>query len=149
MGTSSFPHCSFSNERIDYQLDSLPEIKSDAWNIFQKRGMHFIHLNINSLLSKIDEICLIAKLTNATVIGLSELKLDDTVWSSEPQIEEYYLVRFDRSRGGRGVVCFVKNSISYNQKPNFCINTENIFMEVFLSKFKPVLIGVLCRPPDK
>ena len=151
MGTSSFPHCSFSNERIDYQLDSLPEIKSDAWNIFQKRGMHFIHLNINSLLSKIDEICLIAKPANATVIGLSELKLDDTVWSSEPQIEGYYLVRFDRSRGGGGggVVCFVKNSISYNQKPNFCINTENIFMEVFLSKFKPVLIGVLCRPPDK
>ena len=110
---------------------------------------HALHSFKYSLLSKIDEICLIAKPTNATVIGLSELKLDDTVWSSEPQIEGYYLVRFDRSRGGRGVVCFVKNSISYNQKPNFCINTENIFMEVFLSKFKPVLIGVLCRPPDK
>ena len=58
---------------MDYHLDSLPEISNDASNIFQKRGMHFIHLNINSLLSKIDELCYTAKLENATVNGL---KLD-------------------------------------------------------------------------
>ena len=39
------------------------------------RMEHFIHLNINSLLSKIDEIRCIAKLTNATVIGLSKTKV--------------------------------------------------------------------------
>ena len=36
------------------------------------KGMHFIHLNVNSLQFKIDEIHCIAKLTNATVIGLRE-----------------------------------------------------------------------------
>ena len=41
--------------------------------------MHFIHLNINSFLSKINEVSYIAKLKNATVIGLSETKLDSTV----------------------------------------------------------------------
>ena len=40
--------------------------------------MHVIHLNIKSLLSKIDEICYIAKLTNATAIGLSKMKLDNS-----------------------------------------------------------------------
>ena len=55
---------------------------------FKKRGMHFIHLNIHSLLPKIDEICYIAKLTNATVIGLSETKLDNTVWCSETEIKD-------------------------------------------------------------
>ena len=45
--------------------------------------MHFIHLNINSFLFKIDEIRYIAKLTNATVIGLNETKLDNTILSSE------------------------------------------------------------------
>ena len=87
-----FHNCGFSTEQMDYQLDSLSEVSNDAYNIFQKRGMLFIHLNINSLLSKIDEICYIAKLTNATVIGLSETKLDNTVLSSELEIEEDDLV---------------------------------------------------------
>ena len=76
-------NCSFSTERMGYQLDPLSTVSNDAWNIFQKRGMYFIHLNINSILPKIDEIRYIAKLTNATVIGLSETKLDNTVLSRE------------------------------------------------------------------
>ena len=71
----SFRNCSFSTKWMDYELNSLPEISNDAWNIFQKRGMHF-HLNINRLLSKIDEICCIAEITNASVIELSKTKLD-------------------------------------------------------------------------
>ena len=77
-------------------------------------------------MSKIDEIRYIDKLTNAIIIGLSETKLDNTVLSSELEIEGYDLVRSDRSRRGGGVACFVKNSISYNRKLNFCINTESI-----------------------
>ena len=42
-----------------------------------------------------DEICHIDNLTNATVIGWSESKLDNTVLSSEYKIEGYDLVRFD------------------------------------------------------
>ena len=76
---------------------SLSVVSNDAWNIFEKRGMHFIHLNMNSLLPKIDEIRYIAKLANATVIGLSETKLDDAVLSSELEIEGCDLVRSDRS----------------------------------------------------
>ena len=111
--------------------------------------MYFIPLNINSILPKINKTPYITKLTNATVIGLSETKLDNTVLSSELEIEGYDLVRSDRSRRGGGVACFVKNSISYNWKPNFCINAESIFIEIFLPKSKPVLIGILYRLPDK
>ena len=73
MGTLPFYSCSFSTDWMDYHLDPLSAVSNDAWNIFQKRSMHFIHLNINSILPKIDEICYVAKLTNATVIGLSEI----------------------------------------------------------------------------
>ena len=69
--------------------------------------MHFIYLNINSILHKIDEINYITKLANAPVIGLSEIKLGNTVLSSELEIEGYDLVRFGRSPGG-GVACFLK-----------------------------------------
>ena len=56
--------------------------------MFQNRGMHFIHLNINSFLPRIDEIHYIAKLTNGTAIGLSETKLENTGLSSELEIKD-------------------------------------------------------------
>ena len=37
----------FSTEQMNYQLDPLSVVSNDAWNIFQKRGMYFIHLNMN------------------------------------------------------------------------------------------------------
>ena len=76
---------------MDYHLDPLSAVSNDAWNIFQKRGMHFIPLNINSILPKINKTPYITKLTNATDIGLSETKLDNTVFSSELEIEGYDL----------------------------------------------------------
>ena len=63
----------------------------------------------------------ITKLTNVTVIGLSETKLDKANLSSELEIEGHDLVRSDRSRRGEKVACSVKNFFSYNRKPNFCI----------------------------
>ena len=44
--------------------------------IFNKRDLHFIHLNINSLLSKVDELCYIAKSTNAVIIDICKSKLN-------------------------------------------------------------------------
>ena len=52
---------------------------SNEWNVFKNRGLHFIHLNINSLLPKIEELCFIAKSTNAAVIGICQSKLDASV----------------------------------------------------------------------
>ena len=67
--------------------------------------MHFIHININSLLPKIDEVRYIANITNASIIGISETKLDEIIWSSELEVDSYDLVRLDRSRRGGGVAC--------------------------------------------
>ena len=60
----------------------------------------------------------------------NETKLDRTVLSSELNIEGYDLVRSDRSRRGGNVACFVKNSISYHRKPNFCINAVSIVIVI-------------------
>ena len=48
----------------------------NKWNILKSRDLHFIHLNINSLSPKIEELQVIAKSANATVIGISESRLD-------------------------------------------------------------------------
>ena len=68
-------------EPVSIRNDSINmselNVDKDIWLPFKKRGLHFLHININSILSKIDELRHIAKLSNASVIGVSESKLDD------------------------------------------------------------------------
>ena len=89
-----------------------------------------MHININSLLPKIDEIRYIAKLSEAAVIGISESKLDDSVLSSEIQIENYELIRSDRNRHGGGVACFIRNDLSYNTKSFLPSEIESLLLWV-------------------
>ena len=58
------------------------QINDPKFEAFNNKGLHFIHLNINSLLPKIDELCKIGKCSNAAVIGMTETKLDNTVYNS-------------------------------------------------------------------
>ena len=95
--------------------------------------MHFIHININSLSPKIDEVRYIANITNAPIIGTSETKLDETICSSELKVDGYDLVRLDRSRRGSGVACYIKISIGYSYKESFCRNTESIFVDILFA----------------
>ena len=85
---------------------------SNERNVFKNRGLHFIHLNMNSLLSKIEELRFIAKSTNAAVIGIYESKLDASVLEQEISIDNYKILRYDRNRHGGGLACY-KNDLSY------------------------------------
>ena len=76
-------------------------LDSNEWNVFRSKGIHLIHLNIHSLLPKIDEICYIAEQTKAAyiaeqtkaaVIGITESKLDKAIFQSEIHID---LIHFD------------------------------------------------------
>ena len=80
----------------------------NEWNVFKNRGLHFIHLNINSLLPKIDELRYIAKSTNAAVIGISESKLDASALDPEISIDNYKILHCDRNRQVGGVACYVR-----------------------------------------
>ncbi len=72
------------NVNINTDINDDEQYKS-----FKSNGLHFIHLNINSILSKMEQLRIIALKTNAAVIGLSESKLDDTVVDEEISINGY------------------------------------------------------------
>ena len=74
--------------------------------VFKNRRLHFIHFNINSLLSKIDELREMVKTSNATVVGITESKLDDSINNCELCIEGYCIIRLDRNRKGGGIVLY-------------------------------------------
>ena len=79
-----------------------------------KKGLHSLHLNINSILPKIDEICFIAKLSNVSMIGISESNLDSSILNSELDIEVDDLIRVDHLK--RGVACYIRKLLSYKHK---------------------------------
>ena len=54
-------------------------LNTTEWDIFKTKGLHQMHLNINSLLPKIDELRHRARLSNAAVKRLSEPKLDKSI----------------------------------------------------------------------
>ena len=91
----------------------------------------------------------IANITNASIIGISETKLDETILSGELEVGGYDLVRLDRSRRGGGVACYIKSLIAYSYKDSFCSNIKSIFVDIYLSKSKSILLSILYRPPDK
>ena len=80
----------------------------DKFEMLNKRGLHFLHVNINSVLPKLEEIRYIARSVNLSVIGLSESKLDNSVNDNEISIPGYDIMRKDRSRNGGGGIGLYK-----------------------------------------
>ena len=121
---------------------------NDIWRPFSNKGMHLLHLNVNSLLNKVDEVRHIASISNVSVFGLTETKLDNSVYDSEVSIDGYTLIRNDRNRHGGGVAFYIKNEICFNIKNIFSHEIENIFIDILLPKTKPFTVGVFYRPPN-
>ena len=91
----------------DLELNPGPNQVCNTWSPFASKGLHFVHLNINSILPKIDELRQIVKTTNAAIIGITESKLDSATFDPEISIEGYNIIRKDRNRHGGGVVCYI------------------------------------------
>ena len=57
----------------------LPD-NDNKFEPFRKRGLHFLHLNVNSLLSNIDELRDVAGHTKPGILEITESKLDSSVF---------------------------------------------------------------------
>ena len=62
---------------------------------FQKRGLHILHLNINTILPKINEIQFITNESNASITGISGIR---SIY--------FDVTRMDCSRRGGRVSCY-------------------------------------------
>ena len=137
MGDISLKPRPFSNPQLFKQVE---------WKASRNRGLHLIHLSINSLLPKIDELRYLAKRTKATVIGISESKLDNTLLDPEICIENHEILGFDKNRHGGGVATYIR---SY--RLNFLLRNEieNITFDILMPHTKPITVGIIYRPPNQ
>ena len=97
-------------QNIDFaQLTKINTINNDIYNKFEpfrKCGLHFLHINVNSLLSKIDELGDVAGHTKPAILGITESKLDSSVSDQEVNVSGYRILRSDRNRYGG--VCLLR-----------------------------------------
>ena len=136
----------------DVSLDPAPSQylpgNDNKFEPLLKRGLHFLPLNVNSLLSKIDEIRNVVCLTKPVILGITKSKLDSSVSDQEVNISVYSILRSDINRYGRGVVCYVRADLCFNRRNVFLNSVENVFFDLLIPKIKPLSIGIFYRPPN-
>ena len=70
-----------------------PNIVSQSfWKPFENKGLHFLHLNINCILQKLDELKTIAGNIKAAIIGITKSKVDNSLSDSEVEISSYCIL---------------------------------------------------------
>ena len=143
-----FQHCDIDCDETDSAHRDAPTLEGVNLDFAKQKGLHFLHLNARSILPKMTDLRLLANKCNATVIGVSETWLDNSVSDNEISIDGYAVYRKDRSRSGGGVCIYVKSELCSNRKPEMeSDDLEAIWIEISLPKTKPIIIGVGYRPP--
>ena len=79
--------------------------------------------------------------------GVSETKLDETIFDAEIYIERDNIVRCDRDRKDGGVAYYIKRNICFSTKNILSRRIEIIFVDLLLLKTNPISIGKVHRPP--
>ena len=101
-----------------------------------------MHINVNSLLLKINELRDIVGHTKPAILGVTESKLDSSVSDQELNISGYSILKSDRNRKGGGVACYVRADLCCNTRNIFSNSIELVlFFYLLIPKVKPILIG--------
>ena len=121
-------------------------IDEKDFDCFNKKGLHFLHINARSIYYKLSEIKLIAKYSKAAVIAISESWLDETYTDACVQIEGYNIIRRDREGHAGGVCAFIREDLAFNSRSDLNNpDLEDLWFEILLPKSKPLYIGVCYR----
>ena len=105
-------------------------------------------LNIASLPKHIEEIGLILAEKCLDILALNETRLDNNITNQDMFIQNYDLIRADRSRTGGGVCLYIRNSINYFERIALTRdNLEAVCIEVNKPSSASFIVGTIYRPP--
>lgn len=114
------------------------------------KGLHVIHLNIRSLLPKIDLFRAWLTYNKPHVITLSESWLNSNTPGVEVKLDNYVLFRNDRGSRGGGLLTYVSLNLTAelvppNEKPQ---HFEGLFVKITFHENKRLIIGNMYKPPS-
>ena len=94
------------------------------------------------MLSKIEELCYIAKSTNAAVIGIFETELDASELQQKISLDNYKTLLCDRNRHREGVACYIRNDRSYNILSAFPVQLKTFSLKFYHLTEKATLTSI-------
>ena len=110
------------------------------------QGLKCCHLNVHSLLPKMDELQHLIIDLNVDCMSVCETWLDSSILDNEISISDYILFRNDRNRNGGGVVLYIHK----DYKPtalDIDTQTESLYVNI-KCKSNKFIIGSIYRPPS-
>jgi len=123
-----------------------------AGDIESNPGPNFtiVHQNVRGLLSKKDDIENFINKNSVKIYGVTETHLNLHTPSCFIEIRGYNCERKDRKNNPGGGVCiYIKNEIHYNRRNDLeQDDIECVWLELFMTKAKSFLVGIVYRPPD-
>lgn len=108
-----------------------------------KAGLGFIHLNVRSLIAKMDMIRIWAHTTDADVIVLSETWLSNSVLDKNISIDGCNIYRTDRPKRGEGIAIFIKSKFHVNVLLSKSVSKQFEFLALDLEVSKTLNITVV------
>ena len=129
------------NGYLQLQQGKVPNLK--------KKGIKFAHLNVHSLIGKIDEFRHLCG-DIFDVLCVNETLCDHTISDDELELEGYNILRCDRKRDGGGVAVYIKDQFNFKRRLDLCDNTvECIWVEVTPPHMSSILICAVYNPDGK
>ena len=132
----------------------------DDNNFVGVKGLHIIHLNIRSIINKIDIFRHYLNNSNISIATISETWLHEFADSFMISVDGYQLFRQDRTtvnannrrKTGGGLCTFIKNGIRVDAETLENMNQcdSNIEIQWIICNFeysKNIIIGNVYRPP--
>ena len=129
---------------------NIPSVVRNEFDFPSKRGLRISHLNVRSIIHKIDSIRLMLKDKPFDVFSVSETWLNSDIPDSELAIEGYSFTRQDRiDRKGGGCMVYVRENLPYCIRPDLLDKTiESCVIEINCPKCKTIFLWNVYRAPD-
>ena len=123
---------------------------SKKQNTALKKTLNIYSLNINGLLSYIDELRVFIDDHMPDIICINETKTDDKIHDSDIEVDNYLLVRKDRNSDGGGVAIYVLKDLEFAVRDDLMVyNLENVTIQLKIGNYRSFIVTALDRPPDK
>jgi len=138
-----------AHDNCDDYVNNYVQLQNGRVPNFSSKGIVFGHINICSLIGKIDEF---RHLCNDTfdVICVNETLCDQSIVDNELHLPGFQILRRDRTRNGGGVALFCRDSFNFKRRDDLSDNSiECIWAEITPPHRSPILVCAIYNPNGK
>ena len=114
-------------------------------------GLKCAHINVNGLVSKLDEIKLLLQETKIDILAITETHLCETITTEEIAIDGHLSARNDRKGQGNhlgGTIIYYDQELKMYEIDIDSTNIEAVWMELAINSQK-LLLACIYRPPNE